>query len=65
MVRKLQQRFHDMIHNGISIQLMWIPSHVGNGISGNEEVDELAKRAAKQQPEFIFVTYTDWYLNIN
>ena len=46
MVRKLQHRFHYMLHNGNSIQLMWIPSHVG--ISENEEVDELAKRAAKQ-----------------
>ena len=38
---------------------MWIPSHMG--IDGNEQVDAIAKLAARFYPEYIQINYTDWY----
>ena len=52
MVRKLQHRIHDMLHNGISIQLMWTPGQVG--ISENEEVDKLAKKTQNKNLRHIY-----------
>ena len=56
--RRLQHEMHDVLLTN-TIELCWIPSHVG--IFGNEEADLSAKQASLQAAQPIHVQYTDWY----
>ena len=42
--QRILHRIHSLTEEGNSIVLTWLPNHVG--ISGNEEVDNMAKEAA-------------------
>jgi ribonuclease HI len=39
-----KQMCSDLLGNGVEVEIIWIPSHVGLG--GNEQVDERARHAA-------------------
>ena len=56
--RRLQHEMHDILLTK-TLELCWIPSHVG--ILGNEEADLNAKRASLQAAQPIRLQYTDWY----
>jgi len=54
-----RSKFHALTKSGFSIDLVWIPSHIG--IPGNEKADQLAKQAAihGRKPKFK-IPYTDY-----
>ena len=56
--RRLQHEMHDFLLTN-TVELCWIPSHVG--ILENEEADLSAKQASLQAAQPIRVQYTDWY----
>ena len=55
--RRLQHEMHDILLTK-TLELCWIPSHVG--ILGNEEADLNAKHTSLQAAQRI-LQYTDWY----
>jgi len=50
LIPLIKLKYHSLSAEGFSIQLVWIPSHVG--IVGNEEADAAAKRAARNGHKF-------------
>lgn len=59
LVRKIIHQIDHLRSNGKTIELCWIPSHVG--IRGNTEADRLAGAAAVQPEEFIPIYFKDIY----
>jgi len=60
LIPLIRSKYHSLIKSGFSIQMVWIPSHVG--IDGNELADAAAKRAAihGRKPKFK-IPHTDQY----
>jgi len=57
-----RSKFQSLIHSDYSINLAWIPSHVG--IPSNEKIDHLAKQTPiyRRKPKFK-ISYTDTVLS--
>ena len=62
-VRKVQVQVIRLRQDGIVIQFLWVPSHVG--IRGNERADAAACRAATTPPTFFPSYYRELYPLIN
>jgi len=60
LIPLIKSKYHYLAESGFTIQIVWIPSHVG--IVGNEKADAAAKRAAihGRKPKFK-VPHTDYY----
>ena len=63
-VLDVSEKLHRLSLSGKSVELCWIPSHVG--IRGNETVDMLAKRAINHEIDIsIMVNYQDLFYDVN
>jgi len=62
VIRSIILKISEIGLRGVSIDICWIPSHVG--IEGNEKADSKAKDAAKRTPEHISIYFKDYFPSI-
>ena len=58
IIRRLMHRIHDLQIMGKTINICWIPSHIGT--EGNELADVAAKAASGRPEEPFLINYSDW-----
>jgi len=63
LVLETLEKIHDLIAHGISVVLVWLPSHVG--IKGNTDADTAAKAALAAPPDNISVPHSDFRHHIH
>merc|ERR1711895_291171 len=62
-IRKLIWRLHKLAEKRTTVEICWIPSHVG--IKGNERADQKAKDAAQREERtYLPIYYKDYYPTI-
>ena len=62
LIQSIQQKIHELLASGLSIELCWIPAHVG--IHGNECADAAAKEACSQIISHNYVPVCDWVSSV-
>ena len=58
LIQSIQLQIHELCIEGKTIELCWIPAHVG--IQGNELADAAAKAACSKTISFNFAPKSDW-----
>jgi ribonuclease HI len=48
ILRRIWDQYTELTEQGVEVEIRWIPSH--EGVPGNEQADDLAKRAAGWRP---------------